>query len=310
MSKNKWTLADMPDLSGKVIIVTGGNGGLGFQTVKAFANKGAEVVIACRSDKKGEAAKTEIQKLQPDAKIAVMKLDLSDFSSVRSFADTFNAGYNQLDILLNNAGIMMTPYGKTVDGIELQQGTNYFGHFLLTGLLMEKLRSTPKSRVVCVSSIAHKTGKMNFHDLLYEKDEKYTPMGAYSRSKLEALHFTFGLQHYFKSNKIDAIATVAHPGVSDTNLFNQIGSDFFRKLFMPLFKWFVQPADMGALPLLRAAVDPEAKGGEFYGPDGIGGVKGYPVVVRAKKHAYKEKHTRKLWKYSEKITGIKFEKYK
>lgn len=306
MSTNKWTISHIPDLEGKTIIVTGGNSGLGFEATKAFAEKGAEVIIACRSIEKGETAKVEILNKHPKAKIQLMQLDLADLKSVRDFADKFNKKYSQLNILLNNAGIMMTPYGKTKDGIELQQGTNHFGHFALTGLLMDRLKATPNSRVVNVSSLAHRNGDVDFSNLLYEKAKSYTPMSAYSRSKLQNLLFTFELQRYFHSNNIDCIVTVAHPGISDTNLFNGIGGGLARKLMMPLFKALVQPASMGALPLMRAAVDRSAKAGDYYCPSGLGQMKGYPVVRLANKHAYNTKDAKKLWELSESLTGVRF----
>ena len=306
MSSEKWTISQIPNLEGKTIIVTGGNSGLGYQEVKEFSKKGAEVIMACRSVKKGETAKAEIKSENPAAKIKVMQLDLSDLSSVKSFAAEFNKSYSQLNILINNAGIMMTPYSKTKDGIELQQGTNHFGHFALTALVLNKLKASTKSRVVNVSSLAHKQGKMDFGNLLYEGGKSYSPMSAYSRSKLENLLFTFELQRYFETNKIDCITTVAHPGVSDTNLFNGIVNKTIQKIFMPIFKAFVQPASMGALPIMRAAVDESAKGANFYGPDGFSQVKGYPKVVKADNHAYKLDDAKKLWEFSEKITGVKF----
>jgi NAD(P)-dependent dehydrogenase (short-subunit alcohol dehydrogenase family) len=306
MSSEKWTISQIPNLEGKTIIVTGGNSGLGYQAVKAFAEKGAELIIACRSVAKGKAARTEILHNHPKAKIEVMQLDLSDLESVRAFVTDFNKKYSQLHVLLNNAGIMMTPYSKTKDGIELQQGTNHFGHFALTGLLIDKLKTTPKSRVVNVSSLAHKNGNMDFSNLLFDNGKSYSPMSAYSRSKLENLLFTFELQRYFDTNKIDCITTVAHPGVSDTNLFNGIGNNVARKLFMPLFRAFVQPASMGALPLIRAAMDEKASPANYYGPNGLGQIKGYPMVVKADKHAYKADDAKRLWDLSEKLTGVKF----
>jgi NAD(P)-dependent dehydrogenase (short-subunit alcohol dehydrogenase family) len=306
MSEKNWTLTNIPDLKGKTIIVTGGNSGLGYQSVKAFAEKAANIIMACRSVAKGEEASLQIKADIPTAQITVMELDLTNFWSIRSFATEFNTKFDRLDILLNNAGIMLTPYQLTKDGLELQQATNHFGHFALTGLLLEKLRNTASSRVVNVSSLAHIQGTVDFKNLLYEKGRKYSAMKAYSRSKLENLLFTFELQRFFETNHIDCIATVAHPGVSDTNLFSHIGSRFFRALFMPIFKGFVQPAHMGALPQLRAAVDASAKGGYFYGPNGMGQIKGFPIVVKAKPHAYNKQDAQELWNFSEKITGVKY----
>lgn len=302
-----WNTENMPSLEGKTIIVTGGNSGLGFQSVKAFASKKAQVVLACRDYSKGEEARKEIIKSLPDAQIAVMTLDLADLSSVRTFADRFKREFSQLDILLNNAGIMMPPYQLTKDGIESQQGTNHFGHFALTGLLLEKLAATPNARVVNVSSIAHKQGKMDFDNLLYDQGKGYTALAAYSRSKLENLLFTYALQDFFKKKNLDIKALVAHPGVSDTNLFNKIGGEFLQKLMKPLFNLFVQPAEMGAFPQLRAAVEKNVTGGEFFGPNGMNEMRGYPVLTTPNKNALNTMHQELLWHFSEKITGVKYE---
>lgn len=307
MNKEQWTIEDIPSLSGKTIVVTGGNSGLGFQAVRAYAAKEAQVIMACRNVSKGEEAKTAICREFPKASIIVMQLDLMQLNSVRKFAGAFKQNFNRLDILLNNAGIMMPPYQLTADGIESQQGTNHFGHFALTGLLLEVLKQTPGSRVVNVSSIAHKQGVMNFDNLLYENGKGYTPLAAYSRSKLENLLFTFELQRYFYAYKYNTMAVVAHPGVSDTNLFSQIGGKTLQTIFKPILKLFTQPASMGALPALRASVDPDAKPGDFFGPDGFAGMRGYPIVVQPSKAAQNSEDARRLWKISEEITGVKFE---
>lgn len=306
MSIAKWTIEDIPSLKGKTIIVTGGNSGLGFQAVRAYASKEAQVIMACRNVAKGNEAKAAICKEYPNAEVIVMQLDLMQLGSVRKFAEIFKQNFKQLDILLNNAGIMMPPYQLTADGIESQQGTNHFGHFALTGLLLDVLKSTPKSRVVNVSSIAHKQGVMNFDNLLYEGGKDYSSLGAYGRSKLENLLFTFELQRYFESQKLDIKAVVAHPGVSDTNLFSGIGGKVLQAILKPLFNMFIQPASMGALPELRASVDLAVKGGEFFGPEGFAEMKGYPVIVQPNKAAQNSDDARRLWRLSEEITGVKF----
>ena len=307
MILENWTTENICDLKGKTIIVTGGNSGLGLASVKALATKGANVIMACRSVQRGEEARNLILKDNPKANIEVRELDLSNFWSIRIFAIEFKKAYSYLDILMNNAGIMMTPYTRTKDGVELQQSTNYFGHYALTGLLLDLLIATPGSRVVNVSSIAHKSGRMNFNNMLFEKGKGYTSYKAYSRSKLENLMFTFELQRFFKANNIDCKAVVAHPGVSDTNLFGNAAPGWIRSLIRPIFLKVVQPAEMGALPQLRAAVDLRVKGAEFYGPNGFMQMKGYPVRVKAKNHAYNINHARQLWNYSEKVTGVVFE---
>lgn len=306
MNSNNWTIANIPDLSGKTVLVTGGNSGLGFEAVKAFALKGARVIMACRSLSRGELAKKQIFETQHTANITVMELDLTELKSIKDFAVKFKQIYAQLDVLLNNAGIMMVPYRLTKDGFESQLGTNHLGHFALTGLLLDTLKATPKSRVVTVSSMAHKQGVMDFNNFLFESGTDYTPMKAYGRSKLANLLFTFELQRFFEANKIDCIALAAHPGVSDTNLFNNIGSKLLLNVLKPVFRLFIQNADMGALPELRAATDPKAKGGEFYGPDGKREVKGYPVLVQSNEASRNIESAQKLWAISEKLTSVSY----
>lgn len=301
-----WTTDNIPSLIGKTIIVTGGNSGLGLQAVKAFAEKGALVILACRNAAKGDVARLQVVKNYPQALIKVMELDLADLTSVRQFAAKFNKEFTQLNILLNNAGIMMTPYQLTKDGIESQQGVNHFGHFALTGLLLPKLNATPNARVVNVSSMAHKNGNMDFSNLLYENGVGYSPMGAYSRSKLENLLFTFGLQQFFDKNKLNIKTTVAHPGVSDTNLFNNIGGSFLQSILRSFFNKMVQPAAMGALPILRACVEPNITGGEYFGPGGFAEMKGFPIQVKPMKKATDKNNIQKLWEFSEKATIVNY----
>lgn len=298
MNNKKWTTENMPDLLGKTIIVTGGNSGLGYEAVKAFANKGAEVILACRELKKGEAAKKNIGSSK--GKIHVMKLDLQDFKSIESFVNEFKAAFTKLDILLNNAGIMTTPYFKTTNGLEGQMGTNHFGHFKLTALLLNFIKNTPNSRVVNVSSTAHKMGKMNFENLLFEKGG-YTPLKSYGQSKLANLLFTYELQRKFEKNNINSIAVAAHPGVAQTNLDQFIKSKIWFRALMPIFKFMIQTQEMGALPEIRAAVDPAVKGGQYYGPHK--GMKGFPIVEVSTTASYNEADAKKLWEISERITG-------
>jgi NAD(P)-dependent dehydrogenase (short-subunit alcohol dehydrogenase family) len=307
MSKGKWTLDNMPDLTGKVIIVTGGNSGLGYESVKAFAGKGAEVILTCRSIEKGETAKAEILKINRDGKIVVMELDLMEFASIKKFANSFKGKYDRLDILLNNAGIMTTPYFLTKDGLEAQNGTNHFGHFALTGQLLDLIKKTPGSRVVNVSSNAHKYGKMDFEDFLFENGKGYTPMKSYARSKLANLVFTYELQRAFMANDIESIAVAAHPGASRTNLGRHLEDKWWFKPVFALMAPFTQDQARGALPQIRAAVDPGVKGGEYYGPSGFGEMKGDPVLVKSNDASHHRGDAWKLWEISEKLTGIAFE---
>ncbi len=304
MSKEKWTTENIPDLKGKVIIVTGGNSGLGYESVKAFAQNGAEVILTSRSIEKGEAAKTKIGKVKGN--ISVLQLDLMDFASIKTFADNFKKKYNRIDVLLNNAGIMTTPYFLTKDGLEAQNGTNHFGHFALTGHLFELIKNTSKSRVVNVSSMAHKQGKMDFDNLLFENGKGYSAMKSYGRSKLMNLLFTYELQRKFENTGIESIAVAAHPGVSNTNLARFLEDKLIFKILKPLMSPFIQEQEMGALPEIRAAVDPNVKGGEYYGPDGFNEMKGFPVLVQSNVASHNLEDAKKLWVVSEKLTGVKF----
>jgi NAD(P)-dependent dehydrogenase (short-subunit alcohol dehydrogenase family) len=231
---------------------------------------------------------------------------LADLDSVRRFSKNFQQNHNRLDVLLNNAGIMTTPYFKTKDGFEGQMGTNHLGHFALTGLLLPVLKNTPKSRVVNVSSMAHKQGKMDFSNLLFDNGKGYSPMKSYGRSKLSNLLFSYELQRFFESNKIDSISAVAHPGVSQTELFRYLDKKWYFKLVRPLFNALFQDGKMGALPQIRASVDPHVKGGEFYGPNGFMELKGYPVKVQSNSRSHNTEDARKLWEVSVRLTGVGF----
>lgn len=301
-----WNTANIPDLNGKIVIITGGNSGLGLDSAKAMTAAGAKVIIACRSAAKGLEAKNEIKKLTPNGLVEVMELDLMNLASVRKFANEFKAKYQQLNVLLNNAGIMIPPYQLTADGFESQIGTNHLGHFALTGLLLDVLQKTPKARVVTVSSMAHKQGVMNFDNFLYDGGNGYTPIAAYGRSKLCNLLFSYELQRYFDAKKLDIIAISAHPGVSNTNLFRFVDGKWWAKALRPLMMLFVQSSEMGALPQLRASTSPGVLGGEYYGPKGFAEMTGYPVVVKSNAASHNLEHAKKLWEVSEKLTGVKF----
>jgi len=299
---DKWTVENIPDLSGKVTVVTGANSGLGFESSKEFARKGANVVMACRSMEKGQDAKNKIIEEIPDASAEVMHLDLASLKSVHQFADEFKGKYDRLDILLNNAGIMFTPYGKTEDGFEIQFGTNHLGHFALTGLLLGLVTKAPKSRVVNVSSIAHSMVVMDFSDLNWEKS-RYNTIGAYGRSKLANLLFTYELQRRFESVGINSIAVAAHPGASKTNLARHTNRILYTILLIVAAR---ARAARGALPQIRASVDPEVKGGEYYGPDGFREMRGSPVLVQSNAASHNETDAKKLWEISEELTQIKY----
>lgn len=304
--KKIWKIDNMPDLQEKVVIVTGGNSGLGFESVKAFVRKGAKVILACRSVEKGEQARLKILKEVPAAKIETAELDLTDLESVRRFAKAFQKNHSRLDVLLNNAGIMTTPYFQTKDGFEGQIGTNHLGHFALTGLLLGLIRKTPKSRVVNVSSVAHQAGKLNFDNLLFENGTGYSPMKAYGDSKLANLLFTYELQRFFEKNHINSISVAAHPGVSQTDLFRHLDKKWYFRLIYPGFRMISQKSEAGVLPQLLAATDLHVRGGDFYGPGGFMQLKGYPVKVSSNGASRNIENAARLWKISEELTGVRF----
>ncbi len=304
MKNEKWTTENIPDLSGKTIIVTGGNSGLGYESVKAFVEKGANVILASRSIEKGINARAEIEKIKITGSIDVMELDLQDFESIKTFVSKFKLKYSKLDILLNNAGIMTTPYFKTKSGFEGQIGTNHFGHFKLTGLLLDWILKTPKSRIVNVSSMAHKQGVMNFNNLMFENENSYTPMKSYGQSKLANLLFTYELQRLLEANNSDCIAVAAHPGVANTNLAHYLEKKFLFKVIAPLAFLLIQKAEMGALPQIRACTDIEVKGAEYYGPKRRMG--GYPVLNKSNEASHNQDDAKKLWDISVALTGEKY----
>jgi NAD(P)-dependent dehydrogenase (short-subunit alcohol dehydrogenase family) len=302
-----WTAADIPDLTGKVMIVTGANSGIGYETAREFARKGAQTILACRSMDRAQAALDQIQAEIPDAPAEIMQLDLASLASVRQFADEFKAKYERLDVLVNNAGIMWAPYGLTEDGFEKHFGTNHLGHFALTGLLLDLLLKTPGARVVTVSSTGHRTGTMDFDNLMFEDGQGYGRQWAYGRSKLANLLFTYELQRRFEATGADALATAAHPGGTDTNLTRYVEDRWYVKAAQPLVERFTQDAAMGALPTIRAAVDPQAEGGDYYGPGGFMEQRGYPVLVESSGASHDVADAKKLWQVSEELTGVHYD---
>jgi NAD(P)-dependent dehydrogenase (short-subunit alcohol dehydrogenase family) len=302
-----WTVNNIPDLSGKTVVITGGNSGLGFASAKALSEKNAQVIIACRNEGKGNEAKQIILRANPNSLVHVMPLDLADLKSVKRFAKQYQVTFDKLDVLINNAGIMTVPFAWTRDGFESQIGTNHFGHFALTGLLMETIKKTPGARVVNVSSMAHKMGKIHFDNLNFHGGRAYGRMQAYAQSKLANLLFTYELQRWFEKNDINALSVAAHPGVSATNLAQGSSDNFLFRLFIPGFNLIGQSSDMGALPQLRAAVDPQVKGGTFYGPCSQFEFRGYPVIVQSNHASHNQQDAMKLWELSEKLTGVYYE---
>ena len=296
--KEHWTTENIPSLAGKTAIVTGSNSGIGFEAAKALAAKNAKVIMACRNTEKGEKAAAEIRSLYPGSNIIVAELNLGHLASVRTFAGNFLQENDRLDMLINNAGIMMPPYGKTTDGFELQFGTNHLGHFALTGLLLPLLLKTGESRVVNVSSSAHKAGKINFDDL--GSEQSYAKMKAYGQSKLANLLFTYELQRRFDAAGSGSIASAAHPGWSSTNLQRHSGT---LNWLNPVFG---QKASMGALPTLRAATGTDVRGGDYYGPGGFMEMKGSPYRVESNDRSHDTETARQLWEVSEKMTGVSY----
>lgn len=296
MSKN-WTANDVPDQSGRVAIVTGANSGIGFETTKVLAAKGATVVMACRNLEKATAAADAIHRDVADATLDIIRLDLADLASVREFVEMFNGRYSRLDLLINNAGVMMPPYTKTTDGFELQFGANHLGHFALTGQLMASILATPGARIVNVSSTAHRVGggTINFDDL--NSENGYSASGAYAQSKLANLLFTLELNEKLEAIGSDVIATAAHPGWTTTGL---------QRGFMHTLSRFIgQSPPMGALPTLRAAVDPAAQRNDYFGPNRFMEMRGYPQKVGRSGAAQDAELADRLWRVSEEMTDVR-----
>lgn len=298
MSEN-WTIEDIPDQTGRVAIVTGANSGIGFETAKALAEKGATVVMACRNLDKAQSAVDQIQRHIPLAKLAIIELDLADLASVHDFAGQVGSGYARLDLLINNAGIMIPPYTQTKDGFEVQFGANHLGHFALTGLLLPLILATTDARIVNVSSSMHHRvrGTIDFDNLNAEKG--YNARAAYAQSKLANLLFTLELNKRLQETGADVTATAAHPGWTATNLQ--------RGLLHAVSRVVGQTPEMGALPTLRAAVDPQARPNDYFGPDGFMEMRGYPVKVEPSAAAKDLTVARKLWEVSEQMTAVSYQ---
>ena len=297
---NKWTATDIPELKDKVAIVTGANSGIGFETAKELARHGAQTVLACRSVDKAQAALAKIQAELPNAHAEVILLDLASLDSIHQFVGTFKAKYDQLDLLVNNAGIMMVPYGTTEDGFERQFGTNHLGHFALTGLLLDLLLAVSEGRVVNVSSTAHRMGTIDFENLMFTNGADYSPSRAYARSKLANLLFTYELQRKFEAIGKETLAVAAHPGWTETNLQQHAGSMRF------LNRFFAQQPPTGALPTLYAATAADVEGGDYYGPGGFMEMQGYPKKVKSIDASHDAVTAEKLWQISEELTAVSF----
>lgn len=303
----KWTTADIPDQSGRTVVVTGANTGLGYHTAAALAFHGARVVLAVRNREKGNAALSRIVAANADADITLTQLDLGSLASVRQAADELRSTHPRIDLLINNAGVMWTPKELTADGFELQFGTNHLGHFAFTGLLLDHMLKVDGSRVVTVSSLGHRMrAAIHFDDLQWERN--YSRIGAYGQSKLANLLFTYELQRRLSAaqhdGKAPTIAVAAHPGGSATELARNV-----PRILRPLnalAPLLFQSAEAGALPTLRAATDPSVQGGQYYGPDGLGEQRGHPRLVQSSAQSHDADLQRRLWSVSEELTGVKF----
>jgi hypothetical protein len=304
-----WTLRDVPDLTGRTIVVTGANSGLGLEAARAFAGRGAHVVLACRSAERADGARASIVQSQPAASLEVMTLDLANLSSVRVFGAAFSARHDRLDVLCNNAGVMALPRRETVDGFEMQIGTNHLGHFALTGLLLPVLLRTPGSRVVTQSSNMHRIGRVDVDDL--QGSTRYGRWAAYGQSKLANLLFAYELQRRLARAGAATASVACHPGYSSTELAfagaRMERSALMERIFELGNRLLAQPAAAGALPMVYAATAPQVRGGEYYGPDGFGEMWGTPKRVSSNGRSHDAAAAAKLWALSEELTRVQYE---
>jgi NAD(P)-dependent dehydrogenase (short-subunit alcohol dehydrogenase family) len=300
---NSWTAADVPDQTGRTAVVTGATAGLGLETAKALAERGASVVLACRDLDKAERAATRIP-----ADVQIVRLDLASLASVHAGADEIRATQPRLDLLILNAGVMDAPYRRTEDGFEFTLATNHLGHFALTGLLLDRLLDVAGSRIVTVSSVAHRRGRIRFDDL--QSEQSYDASDAYAQSKLANLLFSYELDRRLRDADARTISLAAHPGNARTELWRS-SSRLERAVISTRLRllnlWLVQSAEAGALPTLRAATDPSARGGEYFGPAGRFEFAGRPVRVASNERSHDATAQQRLWEVSEQLTGISYE---
>ncbi len=295
-----WTPDQLPDLNGKIYLITGGNSGIGLEAAKMLAKKNADIVIACRNPKKAEDAMKEISPLG-SGKVETVTLDLSKLSSVREAAEEIKQRYNQIDGLINNAGIMQTPETRTEDGFELQLATNHLGHFLLTGLLLDLVEKA-EGRIVVVSSIAHKFGTINFEDLMMEK--KYSPSDAYTQSKLANLLFSLELDRRLQSKGSVVKAIACHPGYSATALQSTGPKGLLNFVYKFSNAILAQPSYNGAIPTVLSAAGNEAVSGAYYGPKSLGEARGRVSDAEVRPKARDEVVAKKLWEESQRLVGL------
>jgi NAD(P)-dependent dehydrogenase (short-subunit alcohol dehydrogenase family) len=299
-----WTAGQIPNLSGKIAVVTGANSGLGLVTARELARGGATVVPTARDPEKAASTSDEITAEAPDAQLDPRILDLASLESVREFAGAVTADHPRIDVLVNNAGVMMPPRSETADGFELQFGTNHLGHFALTGLLLDALAAGEASRVVTVSSLEHRPGKLDFDDL--QSESGYSPRGAYQRSKFANAVFGLELDRRLRAAGLPVISVLAHPGYSATNLQSTGPTGVMKAVLAIGNRLLAQDADAGALPQLYAATAPGVEGGQFFGPDGFQQSRGGPTEVQPVGRARDEETARQLWDVSEQLTGVSY----
>ncbi|MDR6984252.1 NAD(P)-dependent dehydrogenase (short-subunit alcohol dehydrogenase family) [Rheinheimera pacifica] len=300
-----WTTSHIPPQHGRTAVVTGA-GGLGFQSALGLASAGANVIIAGRNSDKGQAAVNRIRQIYPSAKVYFEVLDLTDLSSVEGFSKRLRSGWSSIDLLINNAAVMAPPERlETVDGFELQLGTNYLGHFALTAKLLPLLVKGNAPRVVNLSSIAARNGIIHINDL--QSEHQYKPMTAYAQSKLACLMFSLELQRRSDIAGWGIQSVASHPGISRTALIPN-GSGFWSAAgIIRHFFWFLfQPAAQGALPILFAATSPQAQAGMYYGPDKLSETRGNPALAKIPPQAYETEIASRLWMASEQLTGVTF----
>ena len=296
---NKWTISQYPSQQGKVVIITGSNSGIGFEAALQLAKKNMIVILACRRLDAAEKAKDDILKIFSDARVIPMKIDLSSLNDVRQFSENFQNHFDRLDLLINNAGIMMSPYKETEDGFENQLATNFIGHFALTGLLMHLLLNTPDSRVITLSSLSYKWAPINFSDLHFKNG--YNKKKAYGQSKRACLVFAYELNRRMSSTGNSSISLAAHPGLSKTNL-----DRYFPAFIRPFGSLFLQSPKKGVLPILYAALRTELKGGEYIGPDGFQEMRGNPTIVDSDETTKDKEIAIRLWQSAEAMTGVHY----
>lgn len=304
-----WTTKDIPDQSGKVAVVTGANSGLGYHTALELARKGAKVVLACRNLDKTGAAIKKMKGEAPGLELRPMPLDLADLSSVQRFSELFDGEYERLDLLVNNAGVMALPPRQTADGFEMQLGTNHLGHFALTGRLLPRLLAADHARVVTVTSIMHRMGKMYFDDL--DLQSGYEKWKAYGQSKLANLLFAYELHRRFVRAGCAAMSVASHPGYTRTNLQRvgpeMEGATLKLKILNLAHRIAAQEAPMGALPTLYAATARTVSSGDLIGPGGFMELWGHPVKVQSSARSHDEAAAARLWEVSEERTGVTYD---